>query len=136
MDVKFTSHKEEFLSELEKAKQRALVRIGMRAEANAKAYTPVQTGRLAGSITYATATSSSSPEAPAKAKDSAQHGTPDDDSVYIGTNVEYAPYVELGSSKRKNPARFLTRAMTLHGDEYVRILKSELSGGGGGAVQS
>ena len=46
-------------------------------------------------------------------------------SVYIGTNVEYAPYVEFGTSKQKAQP-YLKPAVTNHIDEYKKIVKSTL----------
>ena len=105
MNVKFTSHKEEALAEMRAAVSRALERIGMRAERNAKAYCPVDTGRLRNSISHAS----------------------DDRRAIIGTNVEYAPYVELGTSRR-SPHAYLKPAVALHIDEYRRIVEAELKG--------
>lgn len=105
MDVKFTSHKDEVISEAKSSIEKALERIGLRAERNAKSYCPVDTGRLRNSISHAT----------------------DDTRAVIGTNVEYAPYVELGTSKR-SPHAYLKPAVALHVDEYKRIVKSELKG--------
>lgn len=63
----------------------------------------VDTGRLRGSITHAT----------------------DQDSAYIGTDVEYAQYVELGTYKMA--ARpFLRNAITKYTDDYKRIIQSGL----------
>lgn len=53
----------------------ALEAIGFTAEKYAKEETPVDLGRLRNSMTHVV----------------------QDNSVYIGTNVEYAPYVELGT---------------------------------------
>lgn len=49
----------------------------------------VDTGRLAGSISWATRENNGGESAP--------QGTPEDYSVYIGTNVEYAIYHEYGT---------------------------------------
>ena len=83
----------------------ALEEIGLAAERFAKRETPVDTGRLRNSITHAL-----------------DAGT---DSVYIGTNVEYAPYVELGVRGRKGK-KMLTRAAQEHKDFYEGILKKHL----------
>lgn len=82
---------------------KALTMIGLKAEGNAKNACPVDTGRLRNSITNAIDT--------------------EEKAVYIGTNVEYAPYVELGTSSRK-PHPYLKPAAADHGDEYRAILKS------------
>lgn len=87
---------------LDKAIAKALTMIGLKAEGNAKAICPVDTGRLRNSITNAIDTEAN--------------------AVYIGTNVEYGPYVELGTSRR-NPHPYLRPAAADHADEYRAILK-------------
>ena len=94
---------DEVLSALEKAKKRGLEAIGLTAEGHAKNETPVDTGRLRNSINYAT----------------------DDEAAYIGTNVEYAPYVELGARGRRG-AHMLQRAATEHADEYRRLMEDSM----------
>lgn len=82
---------------------RALKAIGVQAEGHAVLYCPVDTGRLQGSLTHAV----------------------DDDAVYIGTNVEYAPFVEFGTSRsRKQP--YLKPAIEKHIQEYKAIAEAEL----------
>lgn len=105
VQVQVTSNKDEALEAAEAAIARALERIGLRAERMAKTYCPVDTGRLRSSISHTTT----------------------DDSAIIGTNVEYAPYVELGTSKRKAKP-YLAPAIQNHLDEYRRIIESELKG--------
>ena len=46
--------------------------------------------------------------------------TVDGESAYIGTNVEYAPYLELGTEKI-TAHHYLKRAVTEHKDEYKRL---------------
>lgn len=87
---------------MDKAIAKALTMIGLKAEGNAKAICPVDTGRLRNSITNAIDTEAN--------------------AVYIGTNVEYGPYVELGTSRR-NPHPYLRPAAADHADEYRAILK-------------
>ena len=91
--------------ELEQACERALIRIGLQAETYAKRECPVDTGNLRNSITNAV----------------------DDKSAYVGTNVEYAPYVELGTSRAKAQP-FIKPAATEHSDVYKRIVQDELGG--------
>jgi phage gpG-like protein len=59
------------------------------------ANSPVKTGRLAGSITWATQSGNSSPTYPAHQSD--RVSTPSNDhTLHVGTNVEYAEVVEYG----------------------------------------
>ena len=46
-------------------------------------------------------------------------------AVYIGTNVEYAPYIELGTSKMA-PRPYLKPAVEQHIKEYQFVIKNEL----------
>lgn len=85
----------------------ALGEIGLLAENYAAKKCPVDTGRLRGSITHEV--------------DAA------DNAVYIGTNVEYAPYVELGTSRQKAQP-FLRPAASEHGAQYRQILEKALGG--------
>lgn len=103
MSVQFKDNSREVKAALERAKKRGLEAIGLAAEGHAKDITPVDTGRLRNSIAHAT----------------------DDTSAYIGTNVEYAPYVELGAQGRK-PVHMLKRAATEHTAEYKRLMKESL----------
>ena len=97
-DIKFTSNVNDILSALEKGKRNALTAIGSSAETYAKQETPVDTGRLRNSISHAV----------------------DGEAAYIGTNVEYAPYLELGT-KKITAHHYLKRAVTEHKDEYKNL---------------
>ena len=103
MSYTYKDNTEEVLAALEMAKKRGLEAIGLTAEGHAKKETPVDTGRLRNSISHAT----------------------DDEAAYIGTNVEYAPYVELGARGRKG-VHMLQRAATEHTDEYKRIMEDAM----------
>lgn len=93
----------EVLSALDKAIERGLEAIGLTAEGHAKKETPVDTGRLRNSISHAT----------------------DKEAAYIGTNVEYAPYVELGSPTVK-AHHMLQRAATEHTAEYKKLMEDNM----------
>lgn len=84
----------------------ALEMIGIEAERYAKEYCPVDTGRLRNSIT---------------------HTREGEETVLIGSNVEYAPYVEAGTSRMK-PRKFLHRAVFDHMSTYKEIAESCLRG--------
>lgn len=126
MNYKYTSYTKEFLSHEQENVNRALEMCGGTAEAHAVVNITrnhsVKTGRLRGSIT---------------------HKQIDDHTEAIGTNVEYAPYVELGHHQepgryvpaiKKRLVRswipgkpFLKPAIEDHRDEYNNIIKSELA---------
>ena len=78
----------------------ALEAVGLQAEGYAKLKCPVDTSRLRNSITHATVKR--------------------EKAVYIGTNVEYAPYVEMGTVKQKAQP-YLAPAVTEHVPEYKAI---------------
>lgn len=101
-DVTFTDNSDAVLSALEKATKKALEAIGATAEGHAKRGTPVDTGRLRNSIGHQV----------------------DGNEVYIGTNVEYAPYIEYGTSKGVKPHHMLEKAATEHADEYRNIAEA------------
>lgn len=52
-----------------------------------------------------------------------------EEAVYIGTNVEYAPYVELGTSRSKAKP-YLVPAAQEHKAEYRKIFEKHLASGG------
>ena len=91
------------VSAIDKAIERGLEAIGLAAEKYAKEETPVVTGRLRNSISHAVK----------------------DDSAYIGSNVEYAPFVELGARGRTGK-HMLKRAATEHKDEYKKLMEDSL----------
>lgn len=99
---------EQILNAIDQAKARALEKIGLAAEGFAKRLCPVDTGRLRNSITHTVDVGF--------------------DSVYIGTNVEYAQAVEMGTRKQKAQP-YLKPAAQNHGSTYRAILESELRNG-------
>lgn len=116
----FKSNSSEVKKELHNKIQLALRLIGETAEGYAKKDCPVDTGRLRNSITYATTNSRGS-------GDSIPNGIPEEDAVYIGTNVEYAQYVEFLSRNHKvGKAHFLRDAATTHSSEYKKIAETVL----------
>lgn len=96
---------EEAQQGIRRAMDRALEEIGLAAEGYAKRACPVDTGNLRNSITHVVESG--------------------EDAVYVGTNVEYAPYVEMGTS-RTAAQPFLRPAATEHGSTYKEILKRNL----------
>lgn len=85
----------------------ALGLIGDEAEGYAKDECPVHTGTLRNSI--------------------ANQVVSDDYAVQVGTNVEYAPYVEYGDMHHKvGKKHFLRDSIANHEERYKAILKAAL----------
>lgn len=125
MSYKFTSYKKEVLNHVQQAVDRALEICGGKAEAYAKTNLTknrsVISNRLRGSIA---------------------HKQISKDTEWIGTDVEYAPYVELGhhqtpgryvpAIKKRlvaswvNGKPYLRPAVENHSDEYEKIIANEL----------
>jgi len=81
---------------IDNAVERMLVEAGIMVEGDAVMLAPVDTGRVKGSITYATNRKRTRVRGVAKPGD--EVSTPmEDDTVYIGTNVEYAQHLEYGT---------------------------------------
>lgn len=137
MKMEITDNSKLFLKELETKKATILEAIGIKAERYAKKACPVGTVESTGIKGYRGGT----------LRDSITHAT-DGDVLSVGSNVEYAPYVELGtgpyfevppeweqfeSSKGSGvghgyvkPRPFLRTAIVNHKDEYETIAGSEL----------
>lgn len=102
MAVTFTDNSAAVRAALDAAKKRALTACGASCEGFAKALSPVDTGRLRDSITY----------------------TVQESSTTIGTNVEYAPYVEFGTYKM-SAKPYLKPAVLNNVETYVRLIRDE-----------
>lgn len=106
MDMKFKMEND-FSTLIEEAAfsqiETALEKVGLVAERYAKLACPVDTGRLRNSISHA-------------------H---DKNTSYVGTNVEYAPYVEMGTTNTKAQP-YLKPAIADHIQEYKSIVEQEL----------
>ena len=130
--VVFNDYSADVLNEFHDAVLRALERCGEQAEGYAKDLAPVDTGNLRNSISHTV--------------------DEDEPAVYIGSNVEYAAYVELGTGKYTeggrptpwvyqddngnwhwtagNPAQpFLKPAVADHPQTYRNIIEDELKNG-------
>lgn len=105
MEVKVTSHVDEVKDALEHQIALALAKVGFAAEDHVKALAPVDTGRLRSSITHLV----------------------DDRSVTIGTNVEYAKYQEMGTSRMKAQP-FLEPGISNNMEQFKEIIRDALKG--------
>jgi HK97 gp10 family phage protein len=136
MTFKFTSHKDEVLEALKDNRLRGLEAVGAKAAGYADRLAPRDTGRLHNSITWATQlsegrsytyTDDGNGQPKKTFTDNVGGGIPDD-TVVIGTNVEYAAFQEIGASKT-DAHPFLRPAIENHLSEYEKILKKFLTGG-------
>lgn len=131
MSVKFISHKDEVDRAMERAITAALEAIGSQCAGYAIELAPHDTGRLRNSITWATDKSDGrdynySDDHGKNYSYKIGSGVPSD-AVYIGTNVEYAVYQELGTSKM-SAQPFLKPAVVNHKAEYKKMAESFLRG--------
>ena len=90
--------------ELETAIKKALMLCGEAAKGYAKKICPVDTGNLRNSIDYEV----------------------NENTMQVGTNVEYAEAVECGYGQKAQP--YLAPSIKNHEDKYRNIIKSALSG--------
>lgn len=133
MGVTFNDHSDEVLQAFEEGCLRALERCGLQGEGYAKDLCPVDTGNLRNNISH-------------KVVDA-------EPAAYIGTNTEYAAYVEFGTGshssigggtpkthwvykgddgemhigKPMKPRPYLKPAVANHVSTYRNIFKDELS---------
>lgn len=96
--------KDDVLRATKQAEQRVLTMWGILAQGYATEYAPVDTGNLRNSIGYGTS----------------------ENEMQVGTNVEYAPYQELGTYKMAAHP-YLRPAIENHISEYESILADEVA---------
>ena len=107
MSYTYKDNSKEISEDIKAALLRGLETCGLVAEGYAKKLAPVDTGNLRNSITH-----------------TVDDGEP---AAYIGTNVEYAPYVCLGTIHMKAQP-FLKPAVADHANKYRKIIEDELKG--------
>lgn len=138
-NIEIRDNTEEVLKAMEAAVRRGNEAIGLAAEGHAKkkitSAGAVDTGRLRNSITYALAgeeTHIKSYKADKGGKEReiyTYEGTAEGkkgSGVYIGTNVEYAPGIELGTHRKAGAVHFLQDAATNHTDEYKKLMEDSM----------
>ena len=103
--ISLTDNTQDFIRATKEQRARALEAVGMQAENYAKLLCPVDTGNLRNSIT---------------------HERGGEDFEIVGTNVEYAAYVEMGTSRSKAQP-YIRPAVEDHAQEYKDIFKEYLS---------
>lgn len=104
--VSLTDHSEEVIGEMRQDVINWLYAIGLDASSVAADKAPVDTGRLKNSISNAV--------------------DEEELAAYIGTNVEYAPYQEFGTSRGIEGKHFIQFGATAHASEYKAMLEERL----------
>ena len=138
-NIEYRDNTEEVLKAMEAAIRRGNEAIGLAAEGHAKRKITqagaVDTGRLRNSITYALAGEETHVKSYKANKGGKERETYTYDGtavgkkgsgVYIGTNVEYAPGIELGTHRSAGAVHFLQDAATNHTDEYKRLMEESM----------
>ena len=114
----------DFESLFDKAVFTGLEAVGFMLESHAKRLVPVDTGRLRGSITYATQRKTGQVTAPAQSGDEVSRPT-DEHTLHVGTNVEYAPHVEYGTV-RSQAQPYLRPAIDNNHKQAAELMNREI----------
>ena len=138
-NIEYRDNTEEVLKAMKAAIRRGNEAIGLAAERHAKKKITkakaVDTGRLRNSITYALAGEETHVKSYKANKGGKERETYTYDGtaegkkgsgVYIGTNVEYAPGIELGTHRSAGAVHFLQDAATGHTDEYKKLMEDSM----------
>lgn len=138
-NIEYRDNTEEVLKAMKAAIRRGNEAIGLAAEGHAKKKITkakaVDTGRLRNSITYALAGEETHVKSYKANKGGKERETYTYDGtaegkkgsgVYIGTNVEYAPGIELGTHRSAGAVHFLQDAATNHTDEYKKLMEDSM----------
>lgn len=135
--VDVTDNSDKVRQAMEQQAEKILTMLGIQAEKHAKELITEQgaidTGLLRNSITWAIGG-----ERPNTREYKADRGdgkgqyttnaeTRNEPCVYIGTNVEYATFIELGTT-RMSPRPYIKPAIFNYQDEYKKIIESGLKG--------
>lgn len=96
---------DEVIADMNRKIERGLTKCAMQAVRYAKQDCPVDTGNLRNSISYQVR----------------------GNAAYIGTSVEYAPYVEFGTGTMTERP-YLRPAAANHSNEYKKIIRDEMKG--------
>ena len=116
-DIKFVSHADEVMRKSEQVFHEAMELVAQQGESNAIAEVT--------KLVYDT------PESPyyvrtGTLRNSIGHGyVREEKAAYIGTDLEYAPYVELGT-RNMHERPFLRNAALNYADEYRELLEDAI----------
>ena len=129
VDVKYHEDFDEAKRKMSLAVQQCLEIVGQSAVTFARDLTPVDTGRLKNSMTFVTRESTGGhtySDDHGKTYDGTLSVGADVGEVWFGTNVEYANYIENGTSKRGGK-HMIKRAVDDHKSYYKAIMERYLA---------
>lgn len=118
--IRFEDNSKEAKQAIEKARNKGYLAVGLFLQGISSLLSPVDTGRLRASITFAT------PEEIGKVGAKAKGDQPTgktDNTLQLGTNVEYAPEMELGRKARP----FLKPAIANNIGKIKEIMAKEMA---------
>jgi HK97 gp10 family phage protein len=136
VDVKIENNTAKVLGEFGSAMGRALYAIGVEAQGDVVKYMSkpdftgrdiVDTGRLRGSISFVTPDAESGVYDNNADSSDALSGKGEENTVIIGTNVEYANYVNNGTRKQR-ARKFMENGIEPNWDKYQKIAKDIFEG--------
>lgn len=104
--TRYRSNRREVIRRLRVSQERALEAAGVFVQGEVMTRSPVDTGRLRDSYEYEV----------------------EDNEVTIGSNVEYAPYVEFGTS-RQDAQPHLRPSITQNQDRIEELIREEFRRG-------
>lgn len=132
INVTIENNAPEVRKALENQIEQALMTVGLAAEGDAKDLCPWDTGLLRNSITFALSgegANISTYKADSGGASGSYSGTAPDDAipaVYVGTNVHYAIFQEMGTSRQTTAHPFIGPAVKNGKSKWMAIIKKIL----------
>ena len=140
-EYSFTDHTKEVIEAMQEQVEQWLEAVGEDAAGTAADVCPVGTpestgikGYIGGTLRNSISAVTESWQSDFNQHDGAQASVadimpkekPEKSAVYIGTNVEYAPYQEFGTSRGIKGKHFIQFGMTAHQEAYKDLLEQYL----------
>lgn len=127
VDVKIDDHIVDVMKALGDKLPLALKAVGTEAVTYAQKECPVDSGRLRNSIAWAIKGETSGRKMPGEGEPSKPKQSPEENVLYIGSNVEYAAAQEYGDFAHKvGKKHFLRDSIATHQDHYKAIMEAAL----------
>lgn len=132
INIKIEDNSGKVLKELDKKTEEILFAVGNELHKSITTFMTeddiVDTGRLKGSISYSTPTRNYSNPSLANKQDDFIKDVKEKDTVVYGSNVEYANYVETGTS-RQRARKYIQTGTTRAVPQIKKVVENILKGG-------